>query len=935
MALIKKFIGTSLFVLLLFSFAPWDDEPLEKLLSSLQKWTEENPQEKVYIHMDKPYYVLSDTIWFKAYLTKGSRHELSNLSEALYVDLITEKDSIVKTLKLPVNAGMSMGDFILGDELQEGNYRIRAYTQWMRNADEDYFFDHTFTVGTLLSSEIISSSDFQYTDIKGKTSLIATLKFTKKDSVPLVNEKVEYDVVIRNKTIFSKSGKTNSQGILTVDILDKYRADLRGAYIRTKITSRMAKVNKMISEDFPIRARAEKYNIQFFPEGGSLINGVSNKIAFKAIGVDGKGLAVRGKVYENGNREILDFETLKFGMGSFVMIPQEGKAYSAKCIFPDSTEQTIVLPQASNDGYALSVYQPNEDSLLVRIRVSPKSLATTLKELKSIELNLIAQVSGETIIATPLKITQTMTSFWLGKDAFPTGIAQFSLFSSTGEPLNERIAFIDSKDQMNLNIISAKNSYKSKEKIELKLQSLSRNEEPTRGNFSVTVIDETKVPFEEDLESTIFSNLLLTSDLKGYIERPNYYFINQTEAANKALDNLMLTQGYRRFEWKELTTDTSTFTDPGKAYLTNALFKPERAGLDISGIVKSLNGEVAPRAKLTLMALKAGIVLTTTANADGRFKFEGLVLRDSIDFSLQARTENNGDKVEIVMDSVSRIFVNKNKNIGDINNNISSTLNVYTENARKQEEFYEKTGQLNKVQRLREVRISASRKKDSKYSSQGNVRVPEGHADNSINLENEKPGANLGISLRAMMPNVKFTEFIPDPSIPEKIFDYPHYYNPSARKLEPMKIILDGRELSRIEAGGVFNNTTLDPADIAKVDVVFTNASLIAMLGGPAMMIYTKKQRKRGYNPSIVNISPKGFNKVRTFYSPKYESINSQRILDFRSTIYWNASLKTLSDGIIAFDYFNADSPGKYKVIIEGISSEGELGRLVYRYSLD
>ncbi|MBC7399923.1 MAG: hypothetical protein H7289_08250, partial [Mucilaginibacter sp.] len=140
-ALIKLlFIGAAL---LLFAFTPRDTDPLVGIVSVLQKWTDTIPQEKAYLHMDKPYYALGDTIWFKGYITIGSRHQLSKLSGALYVDLINEKDSVVKDLKLPITSGMVVGDFILGDDYKQGSYRIRAYTQWMRNAGEDYFFDKT------------------------------------------------------------------------------------------------------------------------------------------------------------------------------------------------------------------------------------------------------------------------------------------------------------------------------------------------------------------------------------------------------------------------------------------------------------------------------------------------------------------------------------------------------------------------------------------------------------------------------------------------------------------------------------------------------------------------------------------------------------------------------------------------------------------------
>lgn len=951
MVYFKKIIAPLLLILsLLVAFVPVDNDPLQRLVDSLQKWTNDNPQEKVYLHMDKPYYALGDTIWFKAYITIGSRHELSALSGALYVSLINGSDSVVKELKLPINAGSSIGDFALGDDFKEGHYRIRAYTNWMRNAGEEYFFDHTFIIGNPIAREIISTSNFQYKMINGDSSLIATLSYKDINGAPIDSKKIECNLIINNKVIYNKSFETDNQGKIRIEIPNKL-LKLKESYIRTRMKSNISNNNEMISDEFPINVNSVQTDIQFFPEGGSLINNVSSKVAFKATGINGKGMAIKGKLIEDGKTEILEFETLRFGMGSFIMIPKEGKTYSARCIFPDSTEQTIALPQASNDGYALSVYQPNEDSLLVRIRVSPKTIAeiskesqpslrispkmiiATSKELKPIYLNLLSHASGEIIAAAPIEMNKPMISVWLEKDAFPSGIAQFTLFSAQGEPLNERIAFVKSKDQMKLKLSSSKTIFKSKEKVEFELNALSKNDEPIDGSFSVSVIDESKLPYEEDMENTIFSNLLLTSDIKGYVERPNYYFNNKNKDADKALDNLMLTQGYRRFKWADIKLDSITMLDPGKAYLTNALFKPEQPGINITGVVKLLSGSGAPRAKLTLMSLKAGIVLSTTADINGLFSFKGLILRDSMQFSLQARTENNGNKVEIVLDEPPQIAISKNKNLGDLND-ISATLKVYEESVKKQDAFYEKVGRPNRVQHLKEIRISAAKMKYAGYSTQGSLRIPEGHADNSIDMENEKAGANLGITLRAKVPNVKFTEFTPDPTSPEVIFEYPHYYNPSARKLEPMKIILDGRELRGMEAGGVFNNSTLDPANIIKIDVVLTNAALLAMVGAPSLFIYTKKQKSRIYDPSIINLLPKGFNKVRAFYSPKYESITSKGVSDFRSTIYWNGNLKSTASGKINFNFFNADSPGQYLVIVEGISLEGNLGRAIYRYSL-
>jgi hypothetical protein len=242
--------------LALLAFAPRVEEPVERFVTALHRWIDGNPQEKVYLHLDKPYYAVGDTVWFKAYVTVGSRHQLSKLSGALHVELINEKDSMLHSLKLPLTAGMAMGDFTLGDEYKTGNFRIRAYTQWMRNAGEEYFYDHTFAVGDPLN--VAGQQDNKDNDRPEKKA---------------------------------KSQRTD----LSPDSLSKS-------------------------------------DVQFFPEGGNLLYGINSRIGFKAVGVNGRGVAVKGTVVDETGEEITSFESLHAGMGVFNIRPQAGKRYSAKLL---------------------------------------------------------------------------------------------------------------------------------------------------------------------------------------------------------------------------------------------------------------------------------------------------------------------------------------------------------------------------------------------------------------------------------------------------------------------------------------------------------------------------------------------------------------------------------------------------------------------------
>lgn len=831
---LKHLLSAAVLILLFSAFIPIE-HPIDQLTNTntLQKQTDTNIHEKVHIHFDKPYYAQGDTIWFKAYLVIGSRHQLSAMSGALYVELINERDSLISSLKLPVTAGTTMGDFVLNQGVQAGNYRIRAYTQWMRNAGEDYFFDQTFMVA----------------------SLLATAPDTTKKGNNASNKK--------QRTAPDQS-----------DLL--------------------------------------KSDIQFFPEGGRMVNGITSRMGFKVVGTTGLGLPVKGVVVDQENKPINTFETLYAGMGSFNIRPDSGKTYTARIILPDGSEKTTQLPNAVNQGYVLGVYQPNKDSILVRINTNTPGET----------LSLIAQSGGETIFSSKVNLSKHVNSIWMKKKAFPTGITQFTLFNGTGEPTNERIAFIKTNDQMQLKLSTTKESYKSREPVTIELNASDAIGKSTPGSFSVSVIDENKVPSEQSTEHTIFSNLLLSSDLKGYIEKPNYYFTAETEEVNTALDNLMLTQGYRSFNRKS-TTD-------------KPMFPAEGLGTVFSGKVLTLGSNPLPNAAVTMMSLKAELFQSATTDSEGRFKFGELVLGDSLKVTIQAKTPKNKNKAELVMDSIPKIKIGKNRNSPEFRKNIESSLKVYADNSKKLDSIYEKTGQLNRVQRLREVNIKAKKTEQKYATSQGIFKIPDGHSDRTIDMENVKPFATLDIFLQGKLgAGVKYKSYRPDPNGPI-VTAYPFARHPLQVDLVPMDVVVDGRKLSIEEAIGVFNNTELEMSDISKIEVISTNAALIATVGNPALFIYTKKDKfKKEAGLNVVNLSPKGFNKVKTFYSPKYDVNNNGNIPDLRSTIYWNPNVKTYDTGKTSFSFFNADGPGKYKVIIEGINSDGSLGREVFEYNVE
>ncbi|MES2278724.1 MAG: MG2 domain-containing protein [Bacteroidota bacterium] len=886
----------------LFAFIRVDDDPIKKIVTQLSKWADTDPQEKVYLQTDKPFYAAGEDIWFKAYITIGEKHQLSALSAVLNVELINDRDSIKQSIKLPVNSGVTWGDFALPDTIKAGNYRIRAYTNYMRNAGDDYYFDKTFVIGNSVNNNIFTKAVYQYNTQNGQSQTKAAITYTDLKGAAYANKEVSYDVQLDAKSVAKGKGITDANGVLNVSFANITPGTPKAGRIITNIKY----ADKQVStQTVAIKAASDKVDVQFFPEGGSTVNGLRGKMGFKATGADGLGVDIKGVIKDNANTDIARLGTAHFGMGYVVFAPEAGKTYKAVITLPDGSESTVALPVAADKGYTLSVTGNDPANLMMKIGASQD-----IVDKGDNEISVVAQQNGKVYYAAKTKITKASFAAMIPKNRFPSGIVQFTLFSATGEPLNERVVFIQNPDLLKLAVSSEKQSYATRQKVKLNLLAKDAGDKPVVGSFSVSVTDETKVPVDEASETTILSHLLLSSDIKGYIEKPNYYFTNPSEQTQAELDALMLTQGYRRFAWKQILNDVF----PAQA------FKPEQS-LTISGTIKTSGGKPVPKAKVTLFTTKGGFFMQdSVADDQGRFAFKNLIFKDSVRFIVQARTAKDGKNVEIELNSVGVPPVTKNKNAPDIEVSTSSVLSNYLQNSKNQYQEQLKYGLGNHVTALKEVVITE--KKKSVIENSNNLNGA-GNADQVIKSDQLSTCPTLEMCLNGRASFVTFRAGLA-------------YSTRSPNT--PMLIVLDGMSMSED-----FTLDDISPSDVESVEVLRTIAytGIYGMRGGGGVLVITTKRGGsdtdfKRYAPGIVTYAPKGYYRSREFYAPKYDDPKTNaNVGDLRTTIFWKPNIVTDKDGNASVEFFNADGKGNYRVVIEGIDNDGNLGHQVYRYKVE
>ena len=286
----------------------------------------------------------------------------------------------------------------------------------------------------------------------------------------------------------------------------------------------------------------DELNISFYPEGGNIIIGRDCRVAFKAVGADGMGVHVEGTV-----NDTLPFNTLHDGMGEFLITPT-GTRNSISVNYKGK-KYTFKLPAAEKEGYAVRLSQEQGDNLLVTC-IRPQSDKNSM-------LGIVLSCRGEIYDYREIndKLVTAVNYISIPLDNVPEGVCQVLMYNTDGKVLSSRMFYHKgNRITPEISITQDKSYYHPFEKIGLDID-LTYNGEPFRDRICLSVRDRNS--FTTVYQNDLRTDLLLTSDLKGYIHKPEYYFEQDDSVHEKALDLLMLVQGWERYDWKIMTGQTN------------------------------------------------------------------------------------------------------------------------------------------------------------------------------------------------------------------------------------------------------------------------------------------------------------------------------------------------------------------------------------------
>lgn len=647
-------------------------------------------------------------------------------------------------------------------------------------------------------------------------------------------------------------------------------------------------VNTTENLDPSIRNYSIKYLAHFFPEGGNLVNGINSLVAFKINDNTGKSADANGVIVDGSQDTIAHFQTQKFGMGSFFFAPQSGKHYTAITTLNDSSVIKTNLPDAYESGFVMHLTDEGNQLKLNVSAVNPSSQ----------NIYVVAETNRNIDYSRTASLQNNQAAFTINKADLKEGIAQITLFTANGQPVCERLYFKRPDHKMVITTKTEKTNFNKRDKVDIDLSTTDESGKSLAGNLSASVF---RLDSLQQTPENIDTYLWLTSNLKGYIENPDFYFKNDNAETNAALDNLLLTQGWRRFDWKNISEDNRAVFN----------YVPENYGHIVTGkVTNEITGKPAANVLVYLSVPGKRVQLYgCTSNEEGFIHFDlknfygpsQIVLqtnttKDSIyhleifspfseeysgqDFPSLKVSENKRDELEasnLHMEILNAYHANDLQKMAPLN--IDTLPFYYKPTKTYLLDNYTRFTTIEEVMReyVAEVNV-AVRKKQYHFST--------------LNVE--------GNELSSIQPA-------------ERVFSK-----------DPL-ILLDG-----VPVFDVNKMIAYDPLKVQKLDVVAAKYYWGPIVAEGIVSYTTYKGNLPDYtlNPHDVILDYDGLQQRRIFYSPDYSSENARqnRLPDFRDVLYWSPDVSTNEKGNGHISFFTGDISGKYLVVLQGISANGNAG---------
>ncbi len=778
----KTIVSSALLFIAIASYCQVDHAG--EIRYALTQYQQNALTEKIYVHTDKNYYLAGEILWFKIYDVDGTFHHPIDISKLAYIELLDSDNKPQLQGKIVLADGLGNGSFYLPVSINSGNYKLRAYTNWMKNFGPDFFFEKKILI-------------------------------------------------------------VNSQKAIATEA----------------------------------RLKELPPDIHFFPEGGNLVAGIGSRVAFKVVGPDGSGIGCSGYIVDDTGDTATRFRTFQFGMGSFDFTPLAGHFYRAFFEMPDGKKIRSDLPEIFPRGYVLRLSSAESDKIAVEVHSNMSTGGAVY---------LFVHTGQSVKFGKRLVLQNGEIRFLVGLNELGEGISHFTIFDDNGSPVCERLYFKTPTRKLEMKLNPDGTAYKTRDQIRLSIEVTDEQDKPAAADMSVSVFNLDSLQNIDGPD--IASYFWLTSDLKGAIESPEYYLRPSADQA-MAVDNLMLTQGWRRFDWSKVLSNAGR----------SPAFPPEYNGHIIVGKVVDARSGKEERNITAYVSIPStsARVFASTSDSTGTVKFETKNIYGT--HEIIAQTNSRDDSLARV--DIANPFFEKYSDI---------KLQPFkvAENLRHMIEDQSISMQVQN--------IWSSDKLSAFVNSPADTNAFFGNPSKTYLLDKYTRFTTLEEVLR---------EYVELTSVRLRKGEF-HLQVADVRRSQ----FFDGEPLVLLDGVPMFDMNKFmayDPLKIKRLDVLNERFLENVTSFDGILSFTTYKGNLPGFDldPHAAVLDYEGLQVRREFYSPVYdtEQKRSSNFPDFRNVLCWSPDIRTDSSGKNKLNFYASDIPGKYAVIVEGLSPDGRM----------
>ena len=854
-------------------------------------------QEKLYIATDKPYYSAGDKIYYSIFLINSIFFDRYTASRFVYVELIDAMGRIVTRQKLLGEGGRFDNAIELSPKMNNGRYTLRAYTRWQTNFDKAYIFERRINIGNYIDDMVRTAIKY---DFDGTGRVVASVEVTNNMFEPVANHDVEYSLCINGRTTRHMT-RTDRHGFFrfvfrpTDDATD---------CVRFHISAAGRKLDRMVQ----LPSFKDDFSANFLPEGGNLIAGIEQIVAFRAVGVDGYSVEVEGEVRNKAGEIVCKIASQHNGMGKFPIVASVGEKYRATLRTKDGITRSFSLPEPQLSGCVLHFEQDSSTQGNIRVEVTSdlniSSLALVIQS-----RGLVSYVVED--LSQPIRIKY---------DKLRSGVSQLSVVDKvTRKVVAERLFFVRGT-LASATMTSNVKRFSPRENVYLDFKISSSSGEAMRGDFVVSVTD-ADIVGRDDNGDNIVSYMLLNSDLRGHIERPRYYFEADDKERNEGLDLVMLTHGWRRYK----TEDVVMHQKPKIKYTAEET-------QHITGLVTGTIGK-ARNPSVMIFRNRKEYMGVYPLNKSNRFDITGVDTRDTTAYYIQAlNREGSSSRVRIKIDPQNFPMTPALQREVFRKRTFSSVPEALL--MRAKQNYYDEGG--TPIIDIEAVEIVASNIATYSYSSAlSDFNTVSGDMTRFVSIYDalqrfrklEIVGNNVYVAdTRGISTPVEVSETRSNGSGDNEESDaYIGSVEIDMGDKEDLKpeVYINGQQMDM----GMIDAYPM--SEVVSVSYLDKNEATMAGISSPTGAIILQVRdinaREKFLINSIAEVVVPGYAPPVEFYSPNYAVENDKSKPDNRTTIAWEPALASNSLGEASMSFWTADRASDYRVVIEGITLGGEL----------